>query len=536
MRPIRRARLACAQVAALLLVALPAASLAAAKIQEGTLIQLADGAVQGHLVGRTREFLGIPYVAPPVGERRWRPPAPAIPWQGVLQADAFGPPCPQPASLQSTPSENEDCLQLNVWTPDPAPSKPRAVMVWFHGGANETGSTSDVVPFPGIPGRIYDGHALAAERDVVVVSANYRLGAFGFFGHAALAGEDPAWPFAGNQGLLDQQAALRWVQANIAAFGGNPKRVTIFGESAGAFDVCFQIASPGSRKLFHRAISESGGCTTRQRTAAEGAASAAAFATAVGCGSAADVLACLRQLPPATILANAPDFPFTPLVDGGFLPDQARTLFDTGRYARVPYILGSNTDEGTIFFLGVPPVTTEAAYLAELEARYGARAADVAALYPASAFPTPQDALERVFGDAALVCSTYDTARRAAAGGARTYLYNFSRVPPIPIVELLDLGAVHGIEMAYVFGIIALPEDDRRLGAWVRAYWTRFARSGDPNRPSRPGERAPIRWPRLVDATDLRLNLDLEPTVLPHFRRAECEFWWSVYDAQFAGS
>src|SRR5262245_6404824 len=211
-------------------------------------------------------------------------------------------------------------------------------MLWFHGGGNETGSTSDVVPFPGIPGHIYDGHVLAQEHDVVVVSANYRLGAFGFFGHAALADEDPQWPHAGNQGLLDQQAALRWVRENIAAFGGNPKRVTIFGESAGSADVCLQIASPGSRGLFHRAISESGGCTTRQRTAAEGAASAAAFADAVGCGSAADQLACLRAVPVATILAAAPAFGFGPLVDGGFLPDQARTLFATGRVARVPYI------------------------------------------------------------------------------------------------------------------------------------------------------------------------------------------------------
>jgi para-nitrobenzyl esterase len=511
--------------------ALPAtASLAASKIQRGTLIHLADGDVQGHTKGATREFLGIPYAAPPVGPLRWRPPAPLVPWRDVLEARAFSSGCAQPSSLQSSPSENEDCLYLNVWTPDPAPRKLLPVMVWFHGGANLTGSASDVVPFPGIPGYIYDGHVLVEEGDVVVVSLNYRLGVFGFFGHASLAGEDASRPFAGNQGLLDQQAALEWVKANIAAFGGNPKKVTIFGESAGSVDVCHQMVSPGSRKLFHRAISESGGCTTRQRTAAEGAVTASAFAAAVGCAGTADELACLRQASPGTLLANTGTLSFVPLVDGGFLPDQPRTLFARGKFARVPYILGSNTDEGTILFLGAPPVTTEAEYLAALEARFGARANDVAALYPASSFATPQDALERVVGDAGLVCGTYDTASRAAAGGARTYLYNFARAIPIPILEALDLGAFHGVEMAYVFGIITPPTaDDAELGTTVRGYWTTFARTGNPN------HRGALEWPRFKDRTDRRLDFDVEPSVLTHFRRSECEFWRTLYDAEFAG-
>src|SRR6185503_16470091 len=199
------------------------------------------------------------------------------------------------------------------------------------------GSASDVVPFPDIPGHIYDGHVLVEQQDVVVVTVQYRLGVLGFFGHPALAEEDPSRPYAGNQGLLDQQAALKWVRANIAAFGGNPKKVTIFGESAGSVDVCFQMVSPGSRKLFHRAISESGGCTTRQPTASEGAATAEAFSTAVGCADAADELGCLRQLSPKTLLANTGSLTFDPLVDGDFLPAQARTLFDDGKFARVPY-------------------------------------------------------------------------------------------------------------------------------------------------------------------------------------------------------
>jgi len=530
MRSTRRSPAALATLAGVLVAMLATGSPAGSKIQQGTLLHLADGDLQGHMNGNTREFLGIPFVAPPIGALRWRPPAPAIPWQNVLEASAFAPACAQLASLQSGASESEDCLYLNVWTPDPAPAKPRPVMVWFHGGGNVTGSASDVVPFPDIPGYIYDGHVLVEEHDVVVVTIQYRLGVLGFFGHAALAGEDPSYPFAGNQGLLDQRAALQWVRANIAAFGGNPKKVTIFGESAGSADVCFQMASPGSRKLFHRALSESGGCTTRQRTAAEGAATAEALAAAVGCAGSADEIGCLRQVSPATLLANMGSLPFGPLVDGGFLPDQARTLFDSGKYARVPYILGTNTDEGTILFITTPPVTSEAEYLAALQARYGSRADQVAALYPASSFATPQDALERVVGDSGLVCGTYDTARRAAAGGARTYLYNFARELPIPILQALGLRAFHGVEMAYVFGIITPPTaDDAQLGTTVRAYWTKFARTGNPN------HRGAFKWPRFRDATDRRLNLDVQPSVLTHFRRSECEFWWSVYDAQFAG-
>jgi para-nitrobenzyl esterase len=196
-----------------------------------------------------------------------------------------------------------------------------------------------------------------------------------------------------------------------------------------------------------------------------------------------------------------------------------------------PYILGSNTDEGTILFITTPPVTTEAAYVAELQARYGSRAAEVAALYPAASFPTPQDALERVVGDSGLVCGTYDTARRAAAGGTRTFLYNFARELPIPILQALDLRAFHGVEMAYVFGIITPPTaEDATLGTVVRGYWTKFARSGNPN------HRGVVRWPRYKDKTDRRFDIDVEPSVVTSFRRSECEFWWSVYDAEFVGS
>jgi len=232
----------------------------------------------------------------------------------------------------------------------------------------------------------------------------------------------------------------------------------------------------------------------------------------------------------STLLANEGNL--GPVVDGGFLPDQPRTLFDTGHYARVPYLLGSNFDEGTLFFLGVPPVTTEAQYLAALQARYGALADQVAAVYPASDFATPQDALVRAFGDEILVCTTYDTARRATAGGAHTYLYDFAREIPIPVLQAAGLRAFHGSEIVYVFGSITPPTpDDGILGEAMRGYWTRFARSGTPNL------HGVFKWPRYTLTGDRRINLDVDLSVLTGFRRRECEFWWGVYDAQFtAGS
>lgn len=527
----RRPRAALVLIASVIAVSIAPRAMASPKLQKGTLIHIADGDVQGTLNEETRQFLGIPYVAPPIGARRWRPPAPVTPWQGVRQATAFPPACAQVSSLQGPASDVEDCLYLNVWTPAPAPAKPRPVMVWFHGGGNQNGSSSDLVPFPGIPGRFYDGHVLAQERNVVVVTINYRLNVFGFFAHPALASEDPAYPFAGNQGLLDQRAALAWVQANILAFGGNPKKVTIFGESAGSEDVCFQVASPGSRGLFHRAISESGGCTTRQPTAAEGAANAEALSAAVGCAGASDELTCLRQIPASSLIAQLPRTTTEPVVDGGFLPDQPRALFDAGDYAKVPYVLGSNRDEGTLFFIGVPPVTTEAEYRAALQSRYGALADQVAAVYPAAHFASPQAALVRAFGDEILVCTTYDTARRAAAGGAHAYLYNFNRPIPIPVLQQLGLGAFHGSEIVYVFGSITPPTpSDGTIGETMRGYWTRFASSGNPN------GGAKVKWPRYRSTTDERIDFDVTTSVLTGFRRQECEFWWSVYDAQFTGS
>lgn len=500
-----------------------------------TLISLADGDVQGQINGATREFLGIPFAAPPVGPLRFRPPQPAVPWASTLDATAWPPGCSQLPTLTNgdTRIENEDCLFLNVWTPDPAPTEPLPVMIWIHGGSNATGSISDFVPFPGFEGqRLFEGHLLSSEGNVVVVTLNYRLNVFGFLGLSELAAEDAGHPYAGNQGLLDQRAGMQWVRDNIAAFGGDPDNVTIFGESAGSFDVCAHVLSPMSEGLFHRAISQSGGCTVGVQSTEDASAAADALTEIVGCDLAPDRLACLRGVPTDELLDAGPLLDLLPeggglglSVDGGFLPEHPRETLDRReRRPKIPWILGANTDEGTLFAIGSPEITA-AEYTAELIARYGGYAAEIEALYPATAFGTPRDALIRVSGDSSLVCSTYDVATRYAKRRQRTFVYHFARVPPLGVLDVLDLGAFHGLEIAYVFGSASPPTfNDERLGEQMRAYWSSFADRGRPK--IRPGQR----WGRFNRRSHkiLRLNNSIELT--RQYKRAECEFWSSLYD------
>ena len=519
-------------------------------IQEGVEITLTDGIVVGEVDGATRRFLGIPFAAPPMGDRRWLPPEAPAPWDSPLDATEFSAACPQLGSTTSPePSDNEDCLYLNVWTPNPAPSASLPVMIWFHGGSNVTGSTGDNIPFLQPPTLFYNGRGLVEGADVVVVTANYRLGVMGFFAHEALSAES-ADGVSGNQGILDQRMAMQWVASNIAAFGGDPNNVTIFGESAGAFDVCFHMVSEGSRGLFDRALGQSGGCTTALRTRWDAEAEADVFAEAMGCGGASDVAACLRAVPVADLLMEAPvdgaiadppggDFyaggtprwQFQAVVDGVVIADQPRTLFDDGNVADVPYVLGSNSDEGTLFHVLQREVVTEGEYLAALERRLGATvAAEVAAAYPVADFDSPQDALERVTGDGGLVCSVRDTAKRAAAAGLDVFVYNFNRPIPIPALQGLDLRATHGAEIAYVFGSIGadvIGEDDLALSATMQRYWGRFAANGDPNGGS------DLAWPMFSADDDVRLNLDVTLSTLQDFRSDVCALWESIYDSGF---
>jgi para-nitrobenzyl esterase len=510
-------------------------------IQSGTLIELRDGRIQGDADRGTRRFRGIRYARAPEGDLRWKPPEPVEPWNEVIPALEYGSPCAQPSWIQGPESLTEDCLFLNVWTPDPAPASLRPVMVWLPGGGNQNGAASDKSPLVANE-YIYDGRDLAVSGNAIVVTINYRVGVFGFFAHPNLTAEGSN---PGNQGLLDQQAALRWVRDNIRAFGGDPENVTLFGESAGSQDTCLQVVSPGSRGLFHRAISQSGGCVTYRKTKDVAETQATAFEQGVGCDGADDPLACLRGKTVEELLIPAPidgvadggvDAPggaqfnggtprwdFNPVVAGTVIPDQPRASIDADDFAKVPYILGANFEEGALFLLSATPVTTEAEYMSALERLFAGRAADVAAVYPSSSFATPQDALVRVWGDYRLLCSTYNSALRFAEHGAEVYTYGFAR--SIPGLEAI--GPTHGTEMPYVFGTLPNPTaEDATLSDTMQGYWTRFAEFGNPN-----GESA-LEWPRFDAASDRSIRFDVVIEVLIGFRRQECDFWATVYDAQ----
>lgn len=502
---------------------------------EAVSVKIEHGELRGTRVEDVRRFLGIPYAKPPVGELRWKRPEAPEAWSSPRDATKYGKRCAQldSAVLMNPASEDEDCLYLNVWAPSDARDLP--VMVWIHGGGNVNGSASELVPYtrPEAQEYFYDGEELA-RKNVVLVSINYRLGVFGFLSHPEL--DEPGKP-SGNQGMWDQVAALEWVQKNIEKFGGDPSNVTIFGESAGSYDVCMHVASDKSKGLFHRAISQSGGCTTVTLTKQQAEATADALATSLGCDG-DDALACLRDKDVPALLMAASTLPpsatgrtLSPTVDGDFLSDQPRTLYKSGKINKVPYILGSNTDEGTLFV--ATQITTEAQYDAALDMQFPGRRDAIKALYPLDKFKdakpnAAQAALARVAGDARLVCSTTDSALLAAEHAPKVYAYNFD-IPVDPTLSPTFLGATHGAELAYVFQTSSrFSEDQTATSDLIQNYWVSFARTGDPNGGSNP------EWPSYAADADKRINLAVNATaVVENFRKPECEFWIAGYEQAF---
>lgn len=520
--------------------------------QSGTKLELASGVVQGLADSETRSFIGIPYAAPPIGERRWKPPAAVEPWDGVLDATGPGVQCMQ-AEPWDGPELSEDCLQLNVYAPAHVSKKPVPVMVWLYGGSNFNGSANQQVGAD--QPRAYDGARLAtAARDVVVVVPNYRLDTLGFLAHPALTEEQGT---SGNYGLKDQQAALRWVQQNISAFGGDPGNVTLFGESAGAFDVCYQQVATGREGLFHRAILESGACVAKVRTLREAETAGRKVAAAVGCdGDDARALECLRALPAEEVLEPLPkdaqdvaiggglfvnpnadarwvwsgdDPGLLAVIDDDFLLEQPVRSFASGRFAHMPTIIGTNAREGTWFLSGESVFVDEAQYSATLEATFGALGPKVREQYPIEDYASVNDAAIEVAGDFAFVCPAWSYASLASRY-ADVYVYDWKRAAE-KFEPFAELGPAHAVELTWVWNwwqtMDAPSAEELGLAQQVAEYWTTLAATGDPNGRGLP------KWPRYESAKDPELALDLQPKVEEGRRSARCKFWSDVAAANW---
>jgi para-nitrobenzyl esterase len=504
----------------------------AAPTGEPLVVATESGPVRGIAAAGARRFLGIPYAAAPVGALRWRAPQPAPPWDGVRDASTLGTACPQTIPVvDAVVGDDEDCLTVNVVTPDPAPRR-APVMVWLHGGG--------FIARDSLFGRVTLGDRLAAEEGVVVVSLHYRLGQLGFLAHRALSAEDPAHPSSGNYGIEDQAAALAWVRRNIAAFGGDPDNVTLFGQSAGGWSTCVHLAAASSRGLFARAIVQSGVCTVPLPDLAAAQEQGERFAAAVGCGDAADVAACLRALPPGVLLRGLPADPsifllegdhglWRPVVDGFVLDQQVADALRDGGGSDGAVLFGANADEGSFFVLaaheyrGVP--LSAGIYPERLRVVFGAeRAAAGAARYPLDAFASPADALAGAVGDGLLACPTFEGARLLAAT-RDTWVYRLeTRAVPYGLGAplLLDPGAFHSAELPLVFGVpdgAPFTPPLEQLSAELRHAWASFARTGDPDPDGTLG------WPRFRPFDERYLALDTPSHAAAGPLAVTCAFW-----------
>lgn len=496
-----------------------------------------QGVVHGTALAGTRAFQGIPYAAPPVGKLRWQAPRPAARWAATREAAHASAPCPQIVPVIDAYEGSEDCLYANVYTPAAVPTAPRPVLVWIYGGGFQVGSSTDdpVVNY-------------AAAHGMVSVSFNYRLGSLGFLALPVLAATDPTHS-TGNLGLLDQQAALRWVRANIAAYGGDPRRVTVYGESAGGISVCAQLVSPGSAGLFRAAITESGPCTLPAQPLAAAEAQGATLAATVGCPASPSQLTCLQAKPAQQVIeALRPDPTFLfgdgaqwgPVADGVTVPANGAALLAAGKFHRVPVIVGANRDEGRLFValhqLEIGSPLTAAQWAPAVDQYFGARVgAEVQAEYPLSAYPDAGAALGQAIGDAVLACPAVQSAallRRWVP--VHEYEYDHVPNPFVLATPGIDLGAFHSAELPYVFqgpvqssGDITFTPAERRLAATVSGAWARFASTGDPSGGG-------LAWPQLTSPAGDYLVLDTPTSVATGMKAAPCRFWastgWTVTD------
>jgi para-nitrobenzyl esterase len=521
---IRRAAVALLLVAVALIPASPASA------SNALIVHVDGGLLRGASSAGVHSFLGVPYAAPPVADLRWRPPQPAARWHGPRDATKFADHCPQTASPFGFASTTEDCLYLNVFTPNrggKGHAKGLPVMVWLHGGGLTVGDSDDYNP------------DRLVERGVIVVTVNYRLGYLGFLAHPALSAESGG-KGSGNYGLMDQQAALRWVQRNITKFGGDTDNVTIFGQSAGGLSVHSQLASPAASGLFDRAIAQSGAYSTTFPSQSAAEQSGESAAQNFGCAD--QTLACMRAASISTILAVQPQVAgaIVPNVDSNILPRSPSTAFASGQFNRVPVIEGSTHDEFTIFtklfvepLLGGPVPDAFYPIVVPLFAStlgLNATGPEILAEYPLSNYLNAGAAISAIGTDATFACSGRRTARVLSQYvPTRTYDLDDPDVPMIFDVppSNFPFGSYHAADLAFLFdselrgGHAPLSADEESLASAMVGYWTQFADTGSPNGPGLP------QWPAYTAANDTYMRFH-PPTPQPTTGFAadhHCAFW-----------
>jgi para-nitrobenzyl esterase len=508
-----------------------ALALTTARPVAGDPIKTTGGLVGGSTIaeGGVRLYRSIPYAAPPVGELRWQAPKPVVPWQGVLAPADFGPRCLQGRIFDDIVFKelSEDCLTLNIWTPARSAGDRLPVLVWIHGGGFQAGAGAEPR---------HDGEAFA-RKNVVLVTINYRLGVFGFLAHPELTRESGRTA-SGNYGLLDQVAALKWVRDNIAAFGGDSRNVTIFGESAGSFAVSALMASPLARGLFHKAIGQSGaffsvrGGTLLPKSLSEAEEHGTRFATTLGASS----LAALRAKSGDEVLQAAMKMQpwFSPIVDGYFLPEPAAAVYAAGKQAPVPLLAGWNADEVRAGIVLAKQKPTAQTFTEEAGKRFGEHAAAILKAYPASNDAEAMESAAALANDTFIGYSTWKWLEmHAKTTDAPVYRYSFDRKIPVPANHKVngvpatsaDVGARHAGEIEYVFGALklSLPNvpweaADRTLSDAMTTYWANFARTGNPSGSGLP------EWPR-YDETLQVLHLDTKIHPATDSLRPRYEAW-----------
>jgi len=493
-----------------------------------SIVQTESGLVSGADSDGVQVFKGIPFAAPPVGPLRWRPPQPPANWQGIRAATEFGMDCPQKRTAAESgsraPGQDEDCLSLNVWTPARQADEKLPVMVWVYGGSFVFGSGSE--------NRI-DGETFA-RKGVVLVTVNYRVGLFGFLAHPGLTKESSDG-FSGNYGLLDVLASLRWIRDNIAAFGGDPERVTLFGVSAGSAAVSLLMASPLAKGLFQQAILESPGTFRPLAGLAEAETAGRKLGEdieALRRLSAAELLEKEHLLVPTMRGLTTPRV-LRPIRDGHVIPEDERPAFNGGRFLAIPTIVGSNTDEGTSL-TATWPVKTVADWQGVVRENFPRDIDEAQRQYPVTSDADVRRAVGDVFADTQFNYGVWGLARAVAKRQPKTYRYLFSRRRPG-----VASGPNHGEEVVYVFNHLDIPprgqveavfdEIDQNVADAMQEAWVRFAASGDPNGPGLP------RWPTYDAKADEVLEFGDEIRVTRDWRRSQVEFLDRFFEAGATG-